>query len=97
MVGRQPNTRGFTDQLHPCGPTLRPPQGLTCGLEICKLASRRNVTAASRAVIGPLTLTRYKPDAEPNRFMIASKWLRGHCVASASKSNHNFSLSIVLL
>ena len=48
MVARHRNSRGFTDPLRPCGPSMHPPQGPDVRLQ-------KNCSPASRAVIGPLT------------------------------------------
>ena len=53
MVPRRHNASGFTDPLHPCGPSLRPPQGSDGRL--AKILTLGQGDAAAGAVIGPLT------------------------------------------
>ena len=52
MVVRRRNTRGFTDPLRPCGPSMRSRQGP--GLRLPKMLTVR-LDAAARNVMGRLT------------------------------------------
>ena len=55
MVGLR-NARGFTDPLRPCGPSVRPPQGLD--VHLAKSVTLGRGDAAAMSTIGPLVLTR---------------------------------------